>query len=60
MDEKHLDFYRQQYALLMRAILTAIDALDGQEPERARKNLTDAWDNAVAVSHQVFISEAGR
>ena len=31
MDTVRFDFYRQEYALLMRAIIRAVDALDKQD-----------------------------
>ena len=60
MDEKRFEFYRQQYALLMRAVCTAIFALDGSEPERARKVLADAWDSSVETSFQTLVVEPGQ
>lgn len=57
MDTVRFDFYRQEYALLMRAITRAVDALDKQEPERARKLLADAWDTSVITSYKTFVLE---
>lgn len=56
VDQKQ-EFYRQQYALLMRAAYTAIQELDAQQPERARKTLAAAWDTAVEKGFQQLTSE---
>ncbi|MDO4314472.1 MAG: hypothetical protein Q4C45_01760 [Oscillospiraceae bacterium] len=60
MDTVRSDFYRQEFSSLMRAVCTAIDALDRQEPEHARELLANAWDDAVVSSYKTFISETGR
>ncbi|MGN0964881.1 MAG: hypothetical protein ACI4O6_05930 [Dysosmobacter sp.] len=57
MMDTRFDFYRRQYGLLMRAILTAVEQLDHQKPQQARKTLAAAWDNAVMTSYQTFIAE---
>lgn len=57
MEVTRSDFYRQEFSALMRAICGAIDALDRQEPGRARALLANAWDDAVALSYQTFIAE---
>jgi len=58
MDAAQFNFYQQEFSALMRAVCGAIDALDRQEPERARAILANAWDDAVALSYQTFIAEA--
>lgn len=60
MEVTRSDFYQQEFSALMRAVCGAIDALDRQEPERARTILANAWDDAVALSYQTFIAEADR
>lgn len=60
MELTQFDFYQQEFSALMRAICGAIDALDRQEPGHARTILANAWDDAVALSYQTFIAEAGQ
>ena len=60
MDETRSTFYNQQFDALMRAIYTAVSALDDQDSERARKVLADVWDSSVLLSHQFFLSDAGQ
>lgn len=60
MVDQTFNFYYQQYRFLMRAIITAIDALDNQQPEQARTTLSSAWDASVQTSYQAFVLETGR
>ena len=57
MGNKEAAFFRQQYKLLMRAIINAIEALRNQQTEQARSILVSAWDSSIETIHKTLILE---